>query len=252
MRSTDPPSPRLDVPRELEEARAEAAAAKKELESFTHSAAHDLRSPLNKVSSFARLLEETAGPGLGEEAKDCLKRLLGACGQMDAVLDGLAELSRLQRQELAAQDLDVTALGRSVAAGLAAASPGRTVTFSAAPGLSVRADGRFLRVVLDVLLGNAWMATSKKERARVELGAERLGGETVFWVKDDGAGYDPARANLLFEPFTRLHDARDWRGAGLGLALARRAVERHGGRLWAHGEPGRGATFFFTLAPKPS
>jgi two-component system, sensor histidine kinase len=222
----------------------------RELESFSYSVAHDLRSPLGKIQGFARVLEEAEEKGDAAGRADALRRMLSAAKHMEAIIDGLLKLSRLSRQEFKLESVDLTLLARQEAEELKAGEPGRRVEFEAAPGLAARADEAFCRIILGNLLKNAWKFTGKSPSAKVSFGGEVRGGETVFWVRDDGAGFDPQHAGKLFTPFSRLHGAAEFPGTGIGLATVRRAVERHGGRIWAESEPGKGAAFFFTLAPK--
>lgn len=222
----------------------------RELESFSYSVAHDLRAPLGKIQGFARLLQDAEARGDAAARADALRRMLGAAAHMESIIDGLLKLSRLSRQELRLEPVDLSRLARQEADELQAGEPGPRVSFEAAPGLLARADEAFCRIILGNLLKNAWKFTSKGASARVSFGGQTRDGETVFWVRDDGAGFDPRHADKLFTPFTRLHGAAEFPGTGIGLATVRRAVERHGGRVWAEGAPGKGAAFFFTLAPR--
>jgi signal transduction histidine kinase len=222
----------------------------RELESFSYSVAHDLRSPLGKIQGFGRVLEDAERQGDAAARADALRRMLAAAKHMESIIDGLLKLSRLSRQELKLEQVDLSLLARQEAEELKAGEPGRRVEFQAAPGLSARADESFCRIILGNLLKNAWKFTSKNPSAQVSFGGERRGGEAVFWVRDDGAGFDPKHVDKLFTAFSRLHGAAEFPGTGIGLATVRRAVERHGGRIWAESSPGEGAAFFFTLAPK--
>lgn len=229
---------------------AESLSAKtRELEAFSYSVAHDLRAPLGKIQGFARVLQDGEESGDKEARADSLRRMVAAARTMEEIIDGLLKLSRLSRHELKLEELDLSELARREAEELRAAEPSRDVTFEAAPGLRARADAALARLVLQNLLKNAWKFTSKNPSARVSFGGERRGGEQVFWVRDDGAGFDPAAAGKLFAAFSRLHGMHEFPGNGIGLATVRRAVERHGGRVWAEGAVGKGATFYFTLGP---
>jgi light-regulated signal transduction histidine kinase (bacteriophytochrome) len=166
---------------------------------------------------------------------------------MGQIIDDLLQLSRLSRGELRSEPVDMTALAGEVDAALRAAQPEREVEFEAMPGLRATGDSRMLRLVLENLLGNAWKYTSRQPRARIGFGMENGAGEPVFFVRDDGAGFDMAYADKLFGAFQRLHSASEFPGSGIGLATVARVVQRHGGRAWAEGAPGRGATFYFTL-----
>lgn len=226
------------------------AAKTRELEAFSYSVAHDLRAPLGKIQGYGRILEGAACEGLNAEGRDSLRRLLNAGRRMEEIIDGLLMLSRLSRQELKLQHIDFSALTRQEAEDLRAVEPQRSVAVTVAPGLEATADLAFTRIIMQNLLKNAWKFTSQNPHSHVEVGGERRDGEDVFWVRDDGAGFDMAHAAKLFEPFSRLHTLSEFPGSGIGLATVRRAVERHGGRIWAEGAPGKGAVFSFTLRSK--
>lgn len=228
------------------------AAKTRELEAFSYSVAHDLRAPLGKIQGFARVLQDADERGDRDGKADSLRRMLAAAKTMEEIIDGLLKLSRLSRHELKLEELDLSALARREADDLRAGEPGRDLSFEAAPELRARADAALARLVLQNLLKNAWKFSSKNPAARVSFGGERRGGEQVFWVRDDGAGFDPAMAGKLFAAFSRLHGVHEFPGNGIGLATVRRAVERHGGRVWAEGAVGKGASFYFTLGPQNS
>ncbi len=221
--------------------------ANRELESFSYSVSHDLRTPLRAIDGFTRALEEDYGPRLDEEARRYIERVRRATRRMAQIIDDLLLLSRVARGELRGEPVDLTALAGEVDAALRAAQPEREVEFRAAPAVRAFGDSRLLRIVLENLLGNAWKYTSRQPRARIEFGEENGAGEPVYFVRDDGAGFDMAYADKLFGAFQRLHDASEFPGSGIGLATVARIVQRHGGRAWAEGGVGRGATFYFTL-----
>ena len=225
------------------------AAANKELESFSYSVSHDLRAPLRGIDGFSRALEEDYGERLDGEARGYIGRIRKATQRMGQIIDDLLLLSRVARSDIQRETVDLTALAREVDAALRTAEPARELFFRVQEGLRVEADGRLVRLLLENLLGNAWKYTSKNARAAVEVGASDGRGETVFFVRDDGAGFDMAYVHKLFGPFSRLHSTSEYPGSGIGLATVARIAARHGGKVWAVGEPGRGATFFFTLAP---
>jgi PAS domain S-box-containing protein len=222
-------------------------ASNRELESFSYSVSHDLRTPLRAIDGFARALEEDYGARLDGEARGYIERVRRATHRMGQIIDDLLQLARLARGELRSEAVDMTALAGEVDAALRAAEPEREVEFEAAPGLRAVGDSRMLRLVLENLLGNAWKYTSRQPRARIEFGTANGAGEPVFFVRDDGAGFDMTYAGKLFGAFQRLHNASEFPGSGIGLATVARVVERHGGRAWGEGAPGRGATFYFTL-----
>ncbi|MDE2292991.1 MAG: hypothetical protein KGL53_12990 [Elusimicrobia bacterium] len=173
--------------------------------------------------------------------------MVEAAGRMGRLIDGLLQLFQLAKTELEPGEADLSRLAEQAVEDLRGAEPGRAVEVSILPGLAARGDARLLGSLLANLLANAWKFTARTPRARVEFGAEGGEGERVFCVRDNGAGFDMRRAGRLFEPFHRLHAASDFPGNGIGLATARRIVARHGGRMWADSEPGRGASFYFTL-----
>lgn len=234
--------------RDLELAAAETAAANEELKSFTYTVAHDLRAPLRNLDAFCVYLEKELGAErLTPDARELMRRIHGSVERMDAILLGLLELSRVGRQEFAPAPVDLGAIAASVVEELRRREPERAVEVELAPDLRAEGDPGLLRIALRHLLGNAWKFTSRRTSARVEVGGARMRGETVFFVRDDGAGFDLPQPQRLFGPFQRFHSAREFPGTGLGLAVVKRIVERHGGRVWAESALGRGAAFYFTL-----
>lgn len=237
--------------RALAEARDATQAAYRELESFSYSVAHDLRAPLRAMNGFAGLLVERHQAGLDAEGVDWLHEIVKNAGKMSELIDALLSLARLTRGELHRDHVDLSAVAHEVAQELLDAEPGRRVAVHIADGLQAHADARLMRALVVNLLGNAWKFTSRQAAPVVELGARHQDGQTVFFVRDNGAGFDMAFASKLFVPLQRLHSATEFPGTGIGLATAQRIVHRHGGRIWAEGEVGAGATFSFTL-PAPS
>ncbi len=223
-------------------------ATNRELEAFSYSVSHDLRAPLRSINGFSAVLEEKCADA---EAQDCLRRIRGASVRMGELIDDLLRLSRLSRAELAPQSVDLSELARQVLADLAGGNPDRRVDMHIADGLRVHGDPRLLRIVLENLLGNAWKFTAKREVAHIALGSRKENGCSVIFVRDNGAGFDPRYAGKLFAAFQRLHPAEEFEGSGIGLAIVQRIVNLHGGRIWAEGEPGRGATFSFVLPAAP-
>jgi light-regulated signal transduction histidine kinase (bacteriophytochrome) len=225
----------------------ELAAANRELEAFSYSVAHDLRNPLLILKGFTNILIENYAGRLEAEGRDYLARIVGSAERMNAIIDDILALSRISRQETTLADLDLSDMARQTMQELRKGQPERAVDVSIQTGLTVRADARLISVALGNLPGNAWKYTGKAERPRIEFGALRQGEQTVYFVKDNGAGFDMARAERLFRPFQRLHSDKEFAGTGVGLAIVERAISRHGGRVWAQSEPGKGSTFFFTL-----
>lgn len=218
----------------------------RELEMFAYSVSHDLRTPLRSIEGFANLMLADYGAILPEEGHTHLQRIQRAGRHMADLIDDLLLLSRVTRSGLRRQRIDLTALARTIAEDLRSHHADRNVTCTIADGLSVEADNRLLAVLLDNLLANAWKYTARREQAHVEVGRDSRG---VFFVRDDGCGFDMRFADQLFQAFRRLHDEREFEGNGIGLATVARIVERHGGKVWAQAEVDRGATFFFTLSP---
>ena len=226
-------------------------AANEELVSFTSYVSHDLRAPLRAMDGYSRALAEDYGDRLDDTARDYLHRIHDVSQKMAALLHDLLRWSRLGRAELHRVPTDLSALARESADRLRAADPDRHVTFHIANGVAGSADPDLIRTVLDNLLGNAWKYTARQPDPVIEFGATTAtGGPVTYFVADNGAGFDPAFASKLFEPFQRLHGA-EFPGTGLGLASVRRIVERHGGRVWAEAAVDHGATFSFTLSLGP-
>ena len=231
---------------------AELEAANKELEAFCYSVSHDLRAPLRGIDGFSQALLEDYAPKLDSQAKDYIQRVRAGTQRMGALIDDLLNLSRISRAELLAGPVDLTSLARSVAAELRRSQPDRAVEFVIAPDLRTVGDSHLIHIALENLLGNAWKFSSRCERARIEFGRAQNNGASAFFVRDNGAGFDPAYAERLFGVFQRLHSLTDFPGTGVGLASVQRIIHRHGGRVWAEGSLGKGATFYFTLGSVPN
>jgi len=236
-----------DLERRVQERTAQLQAINRELESFSYSVSHDLRAPLRGINGFSRLLLEDYGTALDGTAQDYLGRICAASNRMGELIDDLLQLSRVTRTELVPATVDLSAEVEGVAANLRRLDPARDAEIVVQPGVHSVGDARLLRVALENLLGNAWKFTSKKPRARIEFGTVADGVTTVHFVKDNGAGFDMRYVEKLFQAFERLHDQRDFEGTGIGLATVARVVQRHGGRVWAEGTVGEGATIYFTL-----
>lgn len=225
--------------------------ANEELAAFSYSVSHDLRAPLRSIHGFSQALEEDYGDKLDDDGKDFIKRVCEATGRMERLIDDMLKLSRINRNEMEFSDIDLSASAETIASRLREDDPSRNVSLEIAPGLTAKADQELTGILLENLLGNAWKYSAKQEHARIEFGAmDGDDGETVFFVRDNGAGFDMSYADKLFKPFQRLHSASDFEGTGIGLATVARIVRRHGGRIWAEASPGEGATFYFTLPAK--
>ncbi len=223
--------------------------ANAELDAFAYSVSHDLRAPLRAMDGFSRAILEDAADRLDDDGRDCLGRIRGAAREMAQLIEDLLALSRVSRAEMRREAVDLSALAQAVGNELRASQLDRAVDLSVEPGLAAHGDPSLLRSVLRNLLGNAWKFTGKAAAPRVEFGRIPRDGETAYFVRDNGAGFDMAYSAKLFAPFQRLHSAAEFPGTGVGLATVARIVRRHGGRAWAEGVPGRGATFYFTLSP---
>jgi PAS domain S-box-containing protein len=217
------------------------------LESFTYSVAHDLRAPLRALGGFSAALLEDCADSLGEIGRGYAQHISDASDQMAQLIDDLLDLSRVARAEVRFQVVDLGAEAAMIAADLQRSEPDRRITFAGQPACA-RADRPLIRTVLQNLLENAWKFTGRRDEASIEFGTMPTeDGGVCYYVRDDGAGFDPDYAGNLFSPFQRLHSAREFPGTGIGLASVQRIVERHGGRVWAEGAVGVGATFYFTL-----
>jgi light-regulated signal transduction histidine kinase (bacteriophytochrome) len=223
-------------------------AANKELEAFSYSVSHDLRAPLRSIDGFSQALSEDYADQLGVEAKNFLNRIRASTRHMSALIDDLLNLARVARSEPRQEVVDLSTLARTILAELQNGAPQRCVECVVAPDVMVNGDPRLLRVVLENLLGNAWKFTMYKPRATIELGVTHKDGAAVYFVRDDGPGFDMAYVDKLFGTFQRLHTTTEFPGTGIGLASVRRIINRHGGRTWAEGAMGNGATFSFTLS----
>ncbi len=219
----------------------------KELEVFSYSVSHDLRAPLRSINGFSEALLEEYADKLDMQGKDFLQRVCAASRHMGELIEGLLNLSRVARAPLRQQAMDLSAMARSIANELRQRQPERQVEFVIAEGVMGNSDLHLLEIVLENLLSNAWKFTEKHPRARIEFGVMQKEDETVYFVRDDGAGFDMAYVDKLFGAFQRLHTKNDFEGTGIGLATVQRIIHRHGGRVWAEGGVEKGATFYFTL-----
>jgi len=229
----------------------DAMAANRELETFSYSVAHDLRSPLRGINAFAELLLATHHARLDAEGQDWLQRILASATRMGMLIEALLSLSRVARNEVTREPLDLSAIVRATAARLLAAAPGRTAELVIEDHLWTTMDPGLALALVENLLSNALKFTSKLAAPRIEFGATQQAGVRTFFVRDNGAGFDMAFANKLFVPFQRLHAGEDFPGRGIGLATVQRIVHRHGGKIWGESMVGAGCTFYFTLPLRP-
>lgn len=233
---------------ELKQRAQELADTNTELEAFTYSASHDLRAPLRTMISFSTFLQEDYGAQLDDQGKDFLDRIAKGAQKMNQLIDDLLALSRITRQEMSRTDVDLSAIAASIVADLQVAEPERDVTVAIQPSLMALCDQRLMYLVLTNMLQNAWKYSRDARPAVIQFGEMERDGEMVYYVKDNGAGFDMGFAERLFKPFQRLHSEAEFEGTGIGLAIVERVIRRHGGKVWAEGVPAKGATFCFTLA----
>lgn len=238
-----------ELERRVAERTAELFVANRELESFTYSVSHDLRAPLRAIRGFVQALREDYGRELVDGARDYLDQIDASGARMGELIDGLLTLSRSGRGEIIRETVDLSAVAVEIAERLQRAEPERAVRFDIQPDLTAQADPRLVKTLLYNLLENAWKYTGQTQNAEIRVGRLDQDGEMVFFVADNGTGFDTAFANKLFEPFQRLHRQDEFPGIGIGLATVRRIVQRHGGWISGDGRPGQGASFHFTLAP---
>lgn len=229
---------------------AELQASLGELESFSYSVSHDLRSPLRAINGYSHLLLAEYAAALDENGQTYLKRICAATERMGGLIDNLLALSRISLAETRTERVDLSRIAEDVLAGLREHQPERDLSVVVEPGLVAEGDPSLLRVLLENLLANAWKFTGRIDRPEIEFGRCESERGKPFFVRDNGAGFDLAFADKLFKPFQRMHAANDFPGSGIGLATVKRVVERHGGRLWVDAAVGRGATFYFTLSAK--
>jgi PAS domain S-box-containing protein len=236
-----------DLNRRLQLDNAELEAVNKELEAFSYSVSHDLRAPLRAIDGFSQALVEDAGPLLKGEHLSHLTRVRQAAQRMGVLIDDLIKLARVTRTDIRVDDVDLTEIARQIADNLQDSAPERQANFAIAPNLRAEGDPRLLQVALDNLLNNSWKFTAPRSPARIEFGKTEIDGKPAFFVRDNGVGFDMSYAGKMFGAFQRLHDAREFAGTGIGLATVQRIIHKHGGRIWAESQPGKGATFYFTL-----
>jgi light-regulated signal transduction histidine kinase (bacteriophytochrome) len=219
------------------------------MQSFSYSISHDLRAPLRAINGFSKIVLAANAGKFDQETIDNLGRIAAGAERMGLLIDDLLNLSQISRRELRRQAVNLSALAGAVAKHLAQAHPQRRVEVLIAPAIMVEADRGLVQIVLENVIGNAWKFTARTDGARIEVGQLERDGETICFVRDNGAGFDMRYAGKLFGAFQRLHTPREFEGTGIGLSIVQRIVVKHGGRIWAEAKPGQGATLYFTLAP---
>jgi light-regulated signal transduction histidine kinase (bacteriophytochrome) len=236
-----------ELERRVTERTRQLEAANRELEAFAYAVSHDLRAPLRSMSGFSQILQENAPPGLDEKSRHYLQRIHDASVRMSSLIDDLLNLSRIGRSELTARPISLSQIAAEAAAAIRERHPAREVQLEITQGMEVSADPRLLRIALENLLSNAWKYTSRSPQARVAVGTQTGDSGPVYFVRDNGVGFDMKYADKLFVPFQRLHPEAEFPGSGIGLVTVQRIVARHGGRIWADAKPDEGATFYFTI-----
>lgn len=231
----------------VEERTRQLVAANRELEAFSYSVSHDLRGPLEIINGFAHILLADYARTLDPAGRDYVQQITNATRRMGELIDDLLNLSRVSTLDMHHERVDLGAMARSIADQLERREPNRDVAFVIDQCPTVEGDSRLLRIVMENLLRNAWKYTSHREHAEIKFSCDERMGRTTFYVRDNGAGFDPAQADRLFKPFQRLHATAEFPGTGIGLATVQRIVVRHGGEVWAVGATNQGATFYFTL-----
>ena len=232
---------------QIERKNEELAALNKEMEAFSYSVSHDLRSPLRSMDGFSLALLEDYGDKLDDEAKDYLQRIRNASQRMGRLIDELLGLSRVTRAELSLRAVNLSAIAREIAESLQQQQPQRKVRWQIEDGITVQADSALMHIAMQNLLENAWKFTGKTQDPEIRVGTIERNGKKDCFVADNGVGFDMAYADRLFGAFQRLHHENEFAGTGIGLAIVQRIFRRHEGQIWVEAQPGRGATFFFTL-----
>ena len=236
---------------QLSEANESLARANRELEAFTASVSHDLRSPLSSIAGQAGMLELSMGDHANDDQKRRMQRIHESVKKMSDLIEALLALSRITRHSLTPEVVDVSALAQETVAELRQQSPGRNVQVAIEPRMSAYGDRRLIANMLTNLIGNAWKFTRRNAQARIEIGQRTDGRRTTLFVRDNGVGFDMSYEQKLFKPFQRLHGQMEFEGSGIGLATVQRIIERHGGRIWAESKPDAGATFYVVLPDAP-
>lgn len=231
----------------VQERTKELEASNKEMQTFSYSVSHDLRSPLRAIDGFSEALLSNYNDKLDDMGRHYLQRIRAGSQRMADLIEGLLDLARISRNEIHRENVDLSQLANEIAQELQRRDPDRKVEFAIASDLSVNADSRLLSAAMMNLMGNSWKYSRHVKNAKIEFGSEQQNGAKVYFVRDNGAGFDMTYANKLFGVFQRLHTDKEFEGTGVGLATVQRTLQRHGGRIWAEGAVGKGATFYFTF-----
>ncbi len=240
---------RNDLERRVLERTNQLQIANQELEAFSYSVSHDLRAPLATILGFAQLMNADRDLRAHPRLQRFISHIVEAAERMNSLIDDLLKLSQVSRSELQCENVDLSKMAREAIKSLQRSSPARRVKVKIAPGIRAFGDPRLLRIVLDNLLSNTWKYSSKQPNPTIEVGIQH-GATPVYFVRDNGAGFDMRHVGRLFRPFERLHSQAQFPGTGVGLTTAQRMIHKHGGEIWAESDIGKGATFFFTLAPR--
>ncbi|HEX4757845.1 MAG TPA: ATP-binding protein [Terracidiphilus sp.] len=238
---------KTELEQRVEERTAQLQAANRELEAFSYTVAHDLRAPLQAINNICFLMREGDRGSSSENRAGMLAQMGSSVAMMSAMIDDLLDLSRSTSAPLHSRQLDLSLLAAAILDGLERLNPGRKAEIVVQKRCHVNADPGLMQIAMQNLLRNAWKFTSRCEQARIEFGCENVGKSSVYFIRDNGAGFDQRVADRLFKPFQRLHAASEYPGTGIGLTTVKRIIERHGGEVWAEGEVGKGATFYFTI-----
>lgn len=236
-----------ELERRVAERTLQLESANRELEAFAYAVSHDLRAPLRSMSGFSQILYDTAPQGLDEKSRHYLRRIHEASQRMSALIEDLLSLSRISRAELVSRPANLSQIAAEAAAAVRDRHPGRNVILTIEPGMMINGDTRLMRIAMENLLDNAWKYTAKAEQANITVGSQPGEHGPVYFVRDNGVGFDMAYSAKLFGPFQRLHTESEFPGTGIGLVTVQRIVARHGGRIWADAQVNNGATFYFTL-----
>ncbi len=237
----------ITTQQELQASNESLMAVNQELDAFSATVSHDLRAPLNGVAGYSQILQETYSDVLDDEAKEYLERIINSAFAMSKLIDDLLQFSRSGRTEISTETVDLSAMAEEITRDIIGRDPEKKAVFNIKEGLLANADPNLIHVVLVNLLGNAWKYSGKVDHPVITFDKVISGRDTAFFIRDNGAGFDMSKSDKLFNPFQRLHTNEEFAGTGVGLATVKRIIEKHGGSIWAESEPGKGATFFFTL-----